>query len=229
VTAVDIVDRLEQCLPALSGALEQKRLGNALEQALKAAAKLEYQSAKFHALVRTAEILHEFMPGGAAISEVISEIEDLGRSMHEASDSSSLSSLAREIPDVEKTIVRFHREVLTMLDRYTARHISPLIALGRLLDRIEAGSLGQKLKTLENDATLVKNGLPTELPNRVTALDSKRIELLGELKALANDPEVDAFLRALGYGRTSLTLVTPKVLKWLIDQGATDKFFIVQA
>jgi hypothetical protein len=226
----DSVDRLEQYLPKLAVALEQQRLGHALEEVLSSAKGLEYHLNRFHALVSSAVILRDFMETRAVtITEVISDVEELGTSMASAADQASLLSLARYIPDVEKSISRFHREVLAMLERYTTRHIHPLIALGRLLDRMGAGTLGQKLQKLESEAAQVRSGPPLELPKRLESLDTRRIELLSELTALAKDPDVDAFLRALGHGRTNLKLVTPTVLKWLADQGALDKFFVTSA
>lgn len=231
IAVKDNLVRLEEALPNLAAAQEQKRLGLALQQAQSALQAFEGQLAQFQFLGKATELLAEFLePVRRDIEDVVDEVEELAAEMEEADSQHELYSISQSFPALaQKHIPRFHRAVLAMVGRYATKNISSLATLGKLLVKIGEKEVGEKLQKLETDVRRLEHVSAAALPGGIEAIETQRVATQAELTALAEDPEVDAFLMALSRGQSSLTLVTPKVLVWLDKLNARDQFRVLSA
>lgn len=222
---------LETAIPQLAAALEQQRLGSVLKKANEALASFEYQLARFQALTISAELLLDQLSSeGSQITEIIEDLEDVADLIAGAKDKSDLDLVAREFPRVGRSIARFHRVVLHAMERYAGAHLTWLGVLGKLLVRMGQNELGSNLQRLEEEARKVATSTSwQQLPDQVAGIKKRRGELQSEIKTLAQNSEVDAFLVTLGSGQTRLSSVTSAVLTWLGEHNALDLFRVSAA
>jgi hypothetical protein len=86
------------------------------------------------------------------------------------------------------------------------------------------------LQRLEEEARKVATSANSQqLSGQIASIKKRRELLQGEIKMLASNSEVDAFLGALGSGQTRLSAVTPAVLTWLSEHNALDLFRVSPA
>ena len=220
---------LEEALPKLGPALEQERLGAALKQATATVSTFEGQLAQFEALATAADKLSDYVEHDRqAILDLIDEVEELAAEMEEASTQAELDGIAKGFPNLQaRHIPRFHRIISGIIRRYVAKNISSLGTLGRLLVKIGATEVGERLQKLEADASRLDNASALSLPKSLDLIEEQRKSTQAKLTALAKDEEVNSFLMALTRGQSSLTLVTPKVLDWLDGLNARDQFRVL--
>lgn len=220
---------LEEALPKLGPALEQRRLGVALRQAIDVLRPFDGQLAQLTSLASATSLLADYSEANRRdVEDVAEEIEELAEEMEEADSQADLTGVVKGFPTLaQRHIPRFHRAVSAMASRYVSQNITSLGTLGRLLVKIGATDVGERLIRLETDAARLPNSPALTLPVSVAAIEQQRADTQAELKALAKDPEVDAFLIALSRGQSSLRLVTPKVLDWLDALDARDQFRVL--
>lgn len=228
---VDNLSELETAIPQLTTALEQQRLGSALKRATDALASVEYQISRFQALTTAAELLLDQLPSDRSqLTEIIEDIEEVAELIAGVKDRSELDLVPREFPRVERAITRFHRVVVSAVERYAGAQLTWLGVLGKLLVRMGQNELGFNLQRLEEEARKVATSANSQqLPGQIASIKERRELLQGEIKTLARNPEVDAFLGALGSGQTRLSSVTPAVLTWLGEHNALELFRVSPA
>jgi hypothetical protein len=222
---------LEAAIPQLATALEQQHLGSALKRATEALVPIEYQISRFQALTTAAELLlDQLFSERSQLTEIIEDLEDVADLIGAAEDKTQLDLVAREFQRIVRAIASFHRIVLGGMERYTGAHLTWLGVLGKLLVRMGQNELGLNLQRLEEEARkLATNTNAQQLPAQIAAIKERRAQLQSEIKTLAKDPEVDAFLQTLGRGHTLLSSVTPAVLAWLGEHNALDLFRVSPA
>jgi hypothetical protein len=202
-----------------------------LKRATEALAPFEYQISRFQALTAAAELLLDQLSSeGSQLTGIIEDLDDVARLIAGAEDKTQLDSVAREFQRVVRAIASFHRIVLGGMERYAGAHLTWLGVLGKLLVRMGQNELGLNLQRLEEEARkLATNTNAQQLPGQIAAIKERRAQLQSEIKTLAKNPEVDAFLVMLGSGQTRLSSVTPAVLTWLSEHDALDLFQVYPA
>lgn len=229
--SADNLEKLEASLPILSAALDQRRLGLSLERAVQATQKFDYQIKRLEALTRTAEVLRELISPRQVddIKEATLVAEDLGDLMASADDGARVDLVTRDAPSLEREIARFHRAVKEMFERFVVLNFASLNSLGQLLTRMGQTDLGSRLQRIDENARNSIQSSALEWPAKLEILQSERAALQDELRQLASNSDVDAFLLAVGRGQTSLRLVTPAVLRWLEEHDALDRFHVASS
>ena len=228
---VDNLLDLETAIPQLAAALEQQRLGSALQKATEALTSFEYKLSRFEALTIAAELLLDQLSSDRSqLTEIIEDLEEVADLIAGAEDKTELDSVAREFPRVDRSLVRFHRVVVSAMERYAGAHLTWLGVLGKLLVRMGQNELGLDLQRLEEEARRIGTSANSQqLPGQIAAIKERREVLQGEIRTLAKNPEVDAFLVTFGSGQTRLSSVTPAVLTWLSEHNALDLFRVSPA
>jgi ABC-type transporter Mla subunit MlaD len=230
-TPDDNLARLEAALPKLAPALEQKHLGIALSQAQTALKPFEPQLRQLDALTDAAALLWEYLDlNRRDLEDIADELDELASEMEEASTQYELNGITKTFPNTaSKHIPRYNRTVHAMVRRYSAKELSSLGALGRLLVKIGQSEIGHKLQKLETDAKRLEQTSPSALAEGIRAIQAQKTTTQAEVTALAKEPEVDVFLSALSRSQCSLGHVTPKVLEWLDRLGAREQFRVLSA
>jgi hypothetical protein len=224
---IDPLERLEAALPHLRGAVGQQHLGKALSLAVTATADVPQRLERLKALGASYGLLPDYLLQRAAeIKEAAETVLDLGETMEAAFKPEDLEAVVRDVKRLEPAVNSLHRSVLTLTELYTRDHVLPLSALEKLLRRLGRDQVANAIGQLR----LMSSGLATasvSLPDKLKALQDAREALSDDLTKLASDPEVDAFLTGFATkGSIKLSLVTPKVLAWLGEQGALDQFTV---
>lgn len=229
--SVDNLLDLETAIPQLAAALEQRRLGSALQRATAALTSFEYKLSRFEALTIAAELLLDQLSSDRSqLTEVIEDLENVADLIAGAEDKTELDLVAREFPRVDRSLARFHRVVVSAMERYAGAHLTWLGVLGKLLVRMGQNELGLNLQRLEEEARQTATSANSQqLPGQIAAIKERRGVLQGEIRMLAKNPEVDAFLVTFGSGQTRLSSVTPAVLTWLSEHNALDLFRVSPA
>lgn len=224
---MDPLDRLEAALPHLQGAVSQQHLGKALSLAVTATADMPQRIDRLKALGESCALLPQYIVQRAAeIKDAAETVLDLGETMEAASEPAHLEAVVRDVKRLEPAISALHRSVLALTDLYVRDHVLPLSALEKLLRRLGRDEVASAIAQLR----VMSSGLASagaSLPDKLKALQDARAALTNDLTRLASDPEVDAFLTGFATrGSIRLSLVTPKVLAWLEEQGALDQFTV---
>lgn len=225
----DKLERLEEALPKLASALEQKHLGIALQHAEAALRPFDAQFQQLEALTDAACLLPAHLElSRRDLEDIVDDLDELANEMEEASTQGELNGIASDFPQIsQRHIPRYNRIIHSMVGRYSTKELSNLGALGRLLGKIGQAEIGQRLQKLEVDAKRMEQTSPSQLADGIRSIQEQRIQAQAEVTALAKEPEVDSFLIALSRSQCSLSLVTPKVLDWLDALNARDQFRVL--
>ncbi len=227
----DKLTALEELLPRVRAAVEHKRLGEALREAVTVLRPFETHLGQLNSLTSSCEILVDYVQHFARqIEPILHEIDEIAQEMKEANSEHELKGLIADYPTLSQRLIpRFNHAVGSMAERYVYENIRSLGTLGRLLTKIGEIEIGERLEKLEKDAAELTHTAPSKLPPALESIERQRTARQAELKQLAGDPEVDEFLMALSRGQSSLRLVTPKVLDWLDQIEARDQFQVSSA
>ncbi|MEG8049004.1 hypothetical protein QP178_03550 [Sphingomonas aurantiaca] len=224
---IDPLERLEAALPNLRGAVSQQHLGKALSLAVTASADVPQQVERLKSLGESYALLPGYLLQRAAeIKEAAETILDFGETMAGASEPEQLEAVLRDVKWLDPSVKALNRSVFALTELYTRDHVLPLSALEKLLRRLGRDEVANAIGQLRlMSAGLASAGV--SLPEKLKALQDAREALSTDLTKLASDPEVDAFLTGFATkGSIKLSLVTPKVLAWLGEQGALDQFTV---
>lgn len=224
---VDPLERLEAVLPHLRGAVSQQHLGKALSLAVTASANVPQQVERLKSLSECYALLPGYvLQRTAEIREAAETILDFGETMAGASESEQLEAILRDVKWLDPAVKALNRSVVALTELYARDHVLPLSALERLLRRLGRDEVANAIGQVRlMSAGLASAGVP--LPEKLKALQDAREALSTDLTKLASDPEVDSFLTGFATkGSIKLSLVTPKVLAWLGEQGALDQFAV---
>jgi hypothetical protein len=229
--SVDPLVRLEEIEPKLSAALDQKRLGVALDEANLALKNFDGQLTTLEALTEAAQLLSDYLElSRRDLEDIANEIDEIAQEMVSADSQFELSTIARSFPTLDqKHIPRYNRAINGMVIGYSSKNISGLVALGRLLAQISHDKVGQKLIDLGASATRLTQISPRQIAPGLKEIEGEREAAQEEVRAFTKDPEVSAFVMAISRGQASLSLVTPKVLDWLNHIDALGQFRVLSA
>ncbi|UUL82537.1 hypothetical protein [Sphingomonas qomolangmaensis] len=224
---MDPLERLEAALPHLRSAVSQQHLGKVLNLAVTASAEVPQRVERLKALSASYALLPGYVLQRATeIKEATETVLDLGETMEAASEPEHLEAVVRDVKRLEPAVNSLNRSVLALTELYTRDHVLPLSALEKLLRRLGRDEVANAIGRLR----VMSSGLATasvSLPDKLKALQDAREALTNDLTELASDLEVDAFLTGFATkGSVKLSLVTPKVLAWLGEQGALDQFTV---
>ncbi|MER8772645.1 hypothetical protein NKH63_28630 [Mesorhizobium sp. M0960] len=225
----DVLANLEGLMDELPGAVDRRRLGDRLNQALTTLRDADLQVGRLAALFiladetefgRTQE--QQFL-----LSEVKREAWEVGGALETAETDNELRDA---VWDYEKEFLK----AVNALDRasrswwsaFTASRFQPLVGFGDLLAKIDGvADLGQRLADCGRRAQAQGAGgssvdFLASVREFITELDALQAERVAAIGA----GEVGDFLNALAERRATLNMVTPDVYDWLTKNQALERF-----
>lgn len=226
----DALVELESLLPELPAAVDRRRIGENLGKTATALQEAPRQVQRLKAVLDIARLtgFDEDQSQKEALDELIDEADRIATAMLMAATADDLRAVREDYEDVLRRIAAVDRQLRPHWRRRISRDFVPLIAIGRLLRGIGGISgLGDKLVSCGEDAQKSGDLAGAEaLREAIVRLQARRAALESEREAIADDPEVSAFLNALASEQATLRLVTNRVRQWLENNGALDSFVV---
>src|SRR3546814_791602 len=197
----DNLVELENLLPQLGPAVQQRQIGDSLG---KAAEKLKDSDKLICRLAAVLEIARETdfesdSAQAAALKELLSETKFLANELESAQTAEALREIPDSYADLTKSLSSVDRQLRAHWRRLANQDFRPLIAIGSLLERIDfAADLGRRLAECGQEAIQIADGIPADvLRDTIMRVRRKRRDLEKERIAITREPEIDEFLIAL--------------------------------
>lgn len=227
----DLLEDAESLLQKLPDAVQRRKLGERLSQAVLALRNAEHQAERMAALVELARIT-EF--GATAeqrvvLDEMVETACEVGEQLEAAETEETLRAAVYEYEHtLPPAISALDRQLRERWRAVFADKFQPLVGLGQLLSSMnvrndlggrlaECGRKGQAALNLGSVADLLKS--VRELLSELEMLQAERASEIG-------DDEVGEFINALAEKRATLAMVTVNVHEWLEAHHALDRLGI---
>lgn len=218
---------LEALLPDLPAAVEQRRLGDGLARATAALKTSTRQIERIEALLELAQDLAYGSDEVQAetVEAVRDEAREVGGHFEAAETPLNLDKAVQQYErDLSPAVHNLDRNVRQHWQLVTARQFQPLVAVGELLSRIDAGSdLGKRLAACGASASTPTSLTGRPLLEHVQALLRERERLQARRREEHGEGDIAAFVNALAENRASLGMVTEEVRAWLEENHALNK------
>jgi hypothetical protein len=227
----DKLDELEKLTPLIPQAIAARALGNNLDKANDVLSDVNRQTSRFVSIVETALLLKAAETPYALLEldAAFNEAFELGRKLQSVKAAPDVEDVVDIYRDFLKAITSLDKVMRRLWDETAAREFLTLKSIGALLATMPSTKeLGSKLLALSNDATSLQASRVSaeEFAPQVLALRQRRTFLQSELNAITEDKEIDIFLKNVTARTATLAHVTPRVIKWLNENGAIDKFAV---
>lgn len=224
----DALLNLETLLPDLPAAIGNRRLGDTLSQAMAKLHNADYQIDRIEALLTLSAEL-----GFGEAKDVLEEVLDAAYVTGEALEGAETAAqLDKALFSYEQTLIPSLNNLNRNLGQHwrtvVARQFEPMIAIGNLLSKIDAGSnLGAELAACGSRARATNDGLGGRaLLDHVQTLLAQREQLQQRRREELGDGDIARFINALAEDRATIDLLTPEVMVWLNTHNALDKLKI---
>lgn len=230
---VDLLEELETLTPQLAGAVETVRLDEAAKKALEQLKTARLQAERFSAAVQIVRLLERQSEPAVrtALLRAKHQAAEVGEALQEATDAAGVHAAASTFTD------GFSGELATLdaAVRETWRGVvfhdyDALRVMGALLEKIdETRPLGDSLLATGQQArALIETRPPLPaLKVSIEALQEKAAALRDDLRHIGeDDPDIDAFLKALVVNQATARHLRPAVLVWLEKNHALDIFAV---
>lgn len=228
---MDKLEALEDMLPDLPAAVDQRRLGERLTKTVAALSEADSQIAKLSALLElTREVEFGRSPEQLALlNEVREEALNVGADLCSSNDEGSLRDATYHYQELVKRLVRLDQSVRTQWRTLLGERYQPLDNYGALLIGLdEVADLGRRLKKCAADAANISITAPVrQLAEEIRVLNQRFASLQSERAKVIGAGEVGDFLNALADRRANLSLVTQEVRNFLEANHALDRFKIL--
>lgn len=228
----DRLQTLEDLLPALPAAADQRRLGDRLTQAMLALREAAQQARRLAAVMRIAEAVGFGVTAEqkADLDELRGAAEDVADALEQADDPDSLRDA---VYDYEKTLLpalaKLDRLVRIQWSAVVAQRFQPLVSFGELIAQIDGvAPLGRSLASCGRRAQEA-GGTAEDLATEILTLLKELDQLQAQRAAAIGSGDVGAFLNALAERRATLSMITPEVHSWLQQNQALDRFNVTPA
>ncbi|BAL73770.1 hypothetical protein [Bradyrhizobium cosmicum] len=219
---------LEILLNQLPGAVERRRLGDRLRQAVDVLRDSEYRVNRTRAVLELAHLteFQQSSPQGDVIDKLKEEAWEVGDALQNATTEDELKNAVYDYDRVLKpALASADKAVRIHWSRVVDERFRPIELLGELLERIGiAGDLGQQLRDC------ARRGMASTNNSQLTEIVANAKNLLAELSVLQKrraeaigSGNVGTFVNALAEGRATLELITPDVREWLEMNNALDR------
>ncbi len=227
----DLLEDAESLLEKLPDAVQRRKLGERLGQAVQVLRTAEHQAGRMAALVELARIT-EF---GATVeqrvvfTEMVETACDVGEQLEAAETEETLRAAVHEYEhSLPSAISALDRQLRERWRAVFADKFQPLVGLGQLLSSMNVrNDLGGRLAECGRKAQAALNlGSVTDLLKSVRELLAELEMLQAERAAEIGDDEVGEFINALAEKRATLAMVTAKVREWLEAHQALDRLGI---
>ena len=223
----DTLLELRAMLPSIRPALERRRLGESLSQIAAAIRNADAEMQRLDAVLDLAR-LTLFPP--EELSDLIEDALGAGEALASAATSDELRSASDAYEEFVRTLPRVGAQVARhWKNDVVAKAFRPLIAWGRLLEKVENRSaLGREMRECGATAANTQIVKWPELRDDVVRLKDQLARLQRERsERVSAIPAVGEFLIAVGNGTATLALLTPQVLHWLDENGALESFKVI--
>ena len=225
----DQLQKLEELLPALPAAADQRRLGDRLDQATQTLREATQQAQRLRAVIKISCAV-----GYGATPDQAEVLQDLRRTALEVAealdDADDPESLRTAVWDYEKTflpaLANVDRAARVQWKALVAERFQPLITFGDLLAIMGVGDLGGRMKRCGQRAQMVGTGPAEQVANEVEELLAEIGRLQAERSTAIGTGDVGEFLNALAERRATLLMITPEVRNWLKDHDALEQFSV---
>ncbi|MFS2108095.1 hypothetical protein ACCC88_00280 [Sphingomonas sp. Sphisp140] len=224
----DILEDAERLLAQLPDAVDRRRLGQRLSQALVSLRTVDHQVARMTALIELAPMI-EF---GAteeqreAREEMIEIATDLGEMLEKADSEEALRLAIHEYDNGLPPAIRgFEQHIRERWRVVVGERFAPMVGIGQLLSAMNVpDDLGGRLAACGNQAKNTASlGTVTDLLPQVRCLMNDYATLQAERAREIGEDEVGEFINALAERRATLAMVTDKVRAWLEAHEALDR------
>ncbi|POF62923.1 hypothetical protein CFR73_01695 [Novacetimonas maltaceti] len=218
--------QVEDLLPQLPSAVERRKLGERLREAVQALRAAPQQIQRIRTLMELADVLE-------CSSDLLDEVRDaaleIGEELENVSDPEVLHTATDEY---RRTLIpavgRLEHALRERCRVFTAERFQPQVGIGKLLTQMHVpDNLGERL------VACAQQGMQLATQGTVAEMLSGLRTRLAELDALQRerstripDGEVGGFIAALVEERATLAMVTPDVVQWLAEHGALEDFVV---
>jgi hypothetical protein len=230
---IDLLEDLEALTPKLTGAIETVRLDEAARRALDQLKAVRGQAERFSAAVEIVGLLDQQCEPRVrtALLKAKTRASDVGEALQEATDASGVQDAANTYTEGFATeLLSLDGAVRDAWRNVVFRDYEPLRVMGALLDKIEGTrSLGAALLAAGEEARALTDARPPlpDLKAAIAGLQLRAASLREELCHVGqDDPDIDAFLRALAANQATVRHLRPAVLAWLETNHALDIFSV---
>lgn len=225
---------LENLAPGLSAAAAGVRLGEQAERLMSKFDDAARQQRRLSALIDLAVVLNAKADSQIKTfgDRALAAAQEAGEAMAETHDAASLDIAVESFRDYTQALGVLEANLRPVWRSHVDQQFSPLASVGGLLANFPGSrDLGQRMQALAGGAAASAQAVepPEDLLGAVRSLLERRLALLVEQQAVADAPEVMAFLQALADQRATLDLLTPEVLAWLKAQDALTALQVVSA
>lgn len=227
----DLLEDAEGLLKTLPDAVQRRKLGERLTQAVHALRTAEHQAGRMAALVKLARILEFGATSDQRVifNEMVDTAREVGELLVQADTEEALRAAVYEYEHILPTaITALDRQLRERWRAVFADKFQPLMSLGQLLTSMNVrNNLGIRLAECGRKAQAALNpGSATDLLTSVSQLLAELESLQAERAAEIGDDEVGEFINALAEKRATLAMVTTKVRDWLEAHDALERLGI---
>lgn len=227
----DLLEDAEALLVDLPDAVERRKLGQRLNQAVTALRNAEHQVGRIVALIELSEIVGfgKTSEQREVLDELIETAQDVGEQLETADSDESLRVAVDEYEhSLPPAISALDRAIRERWRAVVAERFQPLLGLGKLLGSMNvANQLGDRLAACGRAGQAATDvGAITDLLPRVRSLLADYEALQAERAREIGDDDVGEFINALAEHRATLSMVTPNVQSWLDAHQALERLAV---
>lgn len=218
--------QVEELILQLPLAVERRKLGERLREAVQALQAAPQQIQRIRALMELAGVL-ECSP------TLLKEVRDTALYIGEDLENVTNPEVLRTATDEYRRILlpavgRLEHALRERCRVFVAERFQPQVGIGTLLTQMHVpDNLGVRLAACaQRGIQLATQGTVAEMLSGLRAQIAELDALQRERSARIPDDEVGSFITALAEKKATLAMVTPNVTQWLAVHGALEDFSV---